>query len=293
MNKKTKNRFKKLYVQQGGIVRDNIPNLQIPIYVNKNNKYSATEFMLDYINSPKYIERLEKRGYNNPKKEVQDRIQNVIRTKTENKVVPEDKGSYYNKKNEKLVMDYGRDVLIQPRPIVDLNKITPDRLGYQSIKAHELSHAELRPESLKDNPNRLSEEDNLDLFFRTKLYKNKNSFLKDPEKRKFFLSLNFVPFGHGYQPEENKADINALRYEMKKQGIYDAGKENITPEILKKAKKTFIKDRLLENYKEEDLIWLMNNIAQNNSENNVENYAEKGGKIVKRVIKSSNRFKNI
>jgi hypothetical protein len=63
-------------------------------------------------------------------------------------------------------------------------------------------------------------------------------------------------------PGENYADQKALQYEAAKLGIYDPGTQEFTQEHLDQLKNTGHKSRALENYSDEDLIWLMNNIAE-------------------------------
>lgn len=99
----------------------------------------------------------------------------------------------------------------------------------------------------------------------------------DPSNPNYDKPISEESF-HDMQPTENKADLNALRYLLKERGIYDSGKGEFKKEHLKKLPKSFVKDRLLKNYKEEDLIWLMNNIAMNDEKSNIQ-YAQKGAII--------------
>lgn len=74
---------------------------------------------------------------------------------------------------------------------------------------------------------------------------------------------------HDEQPSENYADLNALRYMLYKQEIYDTRKGPMTLEHLKKAmndpwlKKQFSLQRLLKTFKPEDIVTLNNTIAMN------------------------------
>lgn len=78
---------------------------------------------------------------------------------------------------------------------------------------------------------------------------------------------------HDRKPVENKADINAMRYDLYKSGNFDpkTGKYK-TPSgkfdksMIQKIKDVGGFDRLKTNYKPEDLIYLFNTIAQNNNQ---------------------------
>ena len=76
---------------------------------------------------------------------------------------------------------------------------------------------------------------------------------------------------HDISPNEVRADKNQLLYQLKKLGIYDATKDgDITPKQLEEFKKSGEWNRLHRLYSDEDIIWLINNVAQNNP-NSVEN----------------------
>lgn len=76
------------------------------------------------------------------------------------------------------------------------------------------------------------------------------------------------------QPAELKSRVDAVRYLMKKNGIVDPGTSNITPEHINKLReingieKDFnykqLDDQLLDNKKDSGLLWLLNNIAKVN-----------------------------
>jgi hypothetical protein len=93
---------------------------------------------------------------------------------------------------------------------------------------------------------------------------------------------------HKYVPSENNADINALRWLMYKNGIYDVRKGQLTPEQLKKAsehpniKDSFIYKRLMEAFTPENLIDLNNTIAYNNNDNDNPQIAKYGGEMKKK-----------
>jgi len=66
-------------------------------------------------------------------------------------------------------------------------------------------------------------------------------------------------------PWENYADLKAAQYEAAKLGIYNPGTEEFTQEHLDLLKKNGNIDRLFENYDDKDIIWLQNNLAQNDN----------------------------
>lgn len=258
-------------------IKDNIPEIpsyRFPVDLEETPK----EFTLNYINSPKYKERLTKQGYKNIESEILERAKRVESTKMYNQSgvpsIPQQVykdiigepystiGSIYNTESNNLIIDDLTDK--QNLKYVD-DELQGSKLPKNSVIAHELGHAEL---NLGANENRLNNKDYQELLKRQKNY-------KDLDRK--IISRSEKDLSHDMKPTENKADLNALRYELKKSNIYDAGKENFKKEHLKKLKDSFIKRRLLKNYKEEDLIWLMNNIANQEQPNNT--YAQNGAII--------------
>ena len=102
---------------------------------------------------------------------------------------------------------------------------------------------------------------------------------------------------HTYSPYENKADFDALRYMMYKSGTYDSsksweqnektgklkgefGKQHLEEmELHPMFKENMLYKRIKENFEDEDIIWILNNIAQNNQDNKELLYAEYGGDL--------------
>lgn len=259
-------------MQQGGVVRDNIPNL-IP---RRLPDISEKQFLIDYINSPLYRQKLISSGYENVDQEIAKRLNNVVQTNeirqfgvpgtvrqiynTIQDIPYSTQGSAYDERTHTLITDTPTDI---------------KNTGYAKppeIKAHEYGHSEisLRGQNKPSmNPffinSRLNEYDQSELYSRLRGRGSEEELT--PEQ---FRDL---------QPVENKADLNALRYLLKKENIYDAGKDKFKKEHLDKLPKSFVKERLLKNYSEQDLIWLMNNIAMNDSNNVDYQYAQRGGEI--------------
>jgi hypothetical protein len=207
------------------------------------------QWTIDYIKSPKYRERLKNSGYKDVDKEIQARLNNVKNTEVSNLKkglwanlkefrLPPESGSQFNYKE--VLIDYPSDLEYTNKTYPEL--IPPTR---SEIVTHEIGHGE----TSYGGADKLR--------------------LNDYDKRNLEKRARNVGWinDHDKEADENKSDINAFRYQLKKQGVYDAGKEEFTKEHLKKAKDTFTKGRLGRNYSDSSLIWLMNNIAQNEDVN--------------------------
>lgn len=90
---------------------------------------------------------------------------------------------------------------------------------------------------------------------------------------------------HDNAPSENLSDVQSLRYQLNKAGIYDARTQDITPEQLKQGlknkdvQKSFSTQRLLKNFGEQGLIDILNRVAVNNNNQTEVPIAENGGTI--------------
>jgi hypothetical protein len=220
-------------------------------------------FHLNYIKSPKYLERLKSSGYENPEAEVKYRYDKTKNTEVSPyrkgfwealrsfEFVPEE-GSHYD--GNRINMDYKTDVP-NSRKKYPQHKMNISR---DEILAHEYSHPGTSNYDIK-GANRFNDYDQRNLRGR-----NQN--------------LPYTP-SHDKKPTEVKADMDAYRYLLKKEGIYDAGTQDFTKEHLDKSRKTFVKSRLNDGFSDENLIWLMNNIANTNKNNGNVNMAAYGGKL--------------
>lgn len=224
------------------------------------------QWTLDYINSPKYKERLKGSGYEDVAGEVKNRAEDVKNTDISyNRLgtleslmklrMPADPTSHFNK--DIVNLDYTSDIKYLRKAYPDLK--LPSK---KEILAHEISHGET---AFGGGDNRMNDYD-----------------VRNLEGRGMH-----VPWvnDHDKEPSENKADLNAFRYLLKQQGIYDAGKETFTKEHLKKAKDTFTKGRLKRNYSDKSLIWLMNHVAQTDNQDNNIQYVKNGGTIQPKFTK--------
>jgi len=204
------------------------------------------DFTLNYIQSPKYKERLTSSGYD-INTEIPERLDNVqdistygqygapslykqAQFKLDNRPYTSTGGSAFLPGNKSIIVDYkqAKDLGINPT----------------SIESHEFGHGEVDSHLNGDTRiSRLNPQDVSDITGRLKETAN-------PVYKK--------------APDEIKADLNALRYELKNKGLYDAGTQDFNQDILNKMDKSYIRNRLGKAYSDEDLIWLMNNIAKVN-----------------------------
>lgn len=216
----------------------------LPTY-DKNTR----DFFKYYLNSPLYKQRLIGQGYNNPDDATSLRLANLNVTKTEKKYSPT---SEYDQPGQK--------VYISPYDYLSNQRFNP-----KSITAHELSHVvgALHPLTPKfPAPMTMNNKEFQEIYNRNKLSRLDESKLSPEQKL------------HDRNPHENKADIDTLRYMLYSDGIYDAGKQKFNKEVLQKAKLKYNSDaaikRLFDNFSDDDIIWIMNNIAMNKkSDNNI------------------------
>lgn len=241
--------------QEGGVIYD------LPI--NTPNPITPRQFTIDYINSPKYRERLIKSGYEDVDEEIKIRLAQANPIVYPYKPAPQnsfidnilgkkqpvvERGSYHNPLTGSIQLDTSNDI----KGFKDLypNFIPPIP---EEIEAHERSHGVLNN------------------FPGTRLN------ITDVRKLSNNHKTNNVP-EHDLIPGENKADLDAFRYMLKREGIYDSGKQDFTPELLKRAKDSATLDRLRSVYSDKDIIYLMNNVASLENLNS-NNYAQEGGAI--------------
>jgi hypothetical protein len=199
--------------------------------INPNTK-KQKDFYNKYLQSDNYRKRLEKQGYKNTGEVIQDRLNNLNQVKFTN---VEGMGNIYTK----------------GKINIDKKEMAKYNLDSESIIAHELSHAAGANQSGVYNSS-----GNLNLNSKEfeELYKrNKN---KDV-------------FNHDGQPRELKADIDTMRFLMYKDSIYNTAKETFTKKHLNILKEKYSKNeitkRLLNRLNDDDFIYIMNNIAYNNT----------------------------
>jgi len=207
-------------------------------------KLSPKEFLSEYAKSPKYTERLTNMGYMFPKEVVKDR-QQILK---ESKITSTTEGSYYDP--------------IERKAFVDKKDAIKMNTGVEDIEVHELSHgagALAKKEYFNPQYYGLNPIEEQAINSRNNLYPYLTNYISGK-----------VPYDatklHDAAPTEFKADMNVLRYKLFNDGIYNAGTEDFTKDILNKAKLKYTGTKEIYRFSnwttEEDLIWLMNNIAQ-------------------------------
>lgn len=213
----------------------------------------ARQFQEEYIKSPKYKERLKKQGYQNINQVVKDRLDNMKRTEVINNPFVDMMYHYENPNDRYITYGIGETFKYPPKQVL----------------VHELSHSAGAMEINQDKTNK-----NLNLN-----YNEINQLTKRNTKKKTHDQLTkerqdgeisydeYFDYKHEQKASENKAYLDELRFRLKQDNIYDAGKEDFNKDILNKAKNKYKSSEtlkgLFKNYSDEDLTWLMNNIAMN------------------------------
>ena len=228
------------------------------------------DFMSNYVNSDKFKERLTSSNYNDPEGQVIKRSNNIDNANyIEQEESPGPFETLSKMFNDEPFSNYG-SIYDDRLNTVVFDKEQSDDYGIDknSVIAHEYGHAAVDGVSASrtNSPKKrflLNDYDTNELSSRLKKYKGQGK--------------------HDLKASENKSDLDAFRFELFQQGIYDAGNEDMTKDLLKKGKDSFIKKRLLKNYSEKDLIWLMNNVASldnsNTSSSSNIGYAQDGGPV--------------
>lgn len=223
------------------------------------------EFYKGYINSPNYKKRLITQGYNNPEQVKKDRLNNL------------------NKITQSEVNDIGSQYYHPLNKVnIDNKELKKYSLNKEITTAHEYSHGVGAMNTGNSNFTK-----NLTLNNKeTSLINSKNNYLDiDTSYNNKKLSEDQkADIRHNSLPSEAKADIDALRYKLKKDNIYNTGTQEFNQNHLNKAKKLYSNDKMIQrNFKafgDKDLINLMNTIAeQSTSSEDYIQYAQQGGSI--------------
>lgn len=162
---------------------------------------------------------------------------------------------------------------------------------YREVIPHEYTH----------NTRGLTEKEEQEIMWRSKdpnslTYYNQSKGLadqvynwqhrgKDPNTPRYDVSSGvFEQTAHDMSPNEKYADLNALRFQMYQQGIYDTRKGDMKLEDIQKAMKdpgikdSFIMKRMLQNFKPEDIVKFNNTIASTNNNQEIPE-SKKGGQV--------------
>lgn len=236
----------------------------------------VVNFSTSYINSPKYKERLAN-FYQYPDYIQRQRAANA-----------NDVQFYDNPGTSTEYVSSLNKIAVSPTMLAAERLNNPNmnpNLLRGEILAHEFSHA--------NNANRIKSGTALSNL-EEKYILNRNKDIT-PERRNDVLnqvkndtskypSTILRNQEHDNAPTESKSDIDAVRYLLNKEGLYDARKSDINQDILNQARKnknlknsaTF--KRLQTNFNDNDLIDIMNKVAINNT-NNTNTMARNGKKL--------------
>lgn len=223
-----------------------------------NGKPASTEkevakWWSEYVESPKYKERLSA-FYKYPDY-VQRQRSGVINSISfrEN---PGTSSAYYDNGNEVAMSDLQAKALGSSR---------------QEIAAHEMGHAvnanrRVRGAALSPKEEGFILERNKQLSQGS--LQRFQAMSKETGKPVTALLTGEL---HDVDPSENLSDVQSLRFMLKQRKLYDAGTQDITPEIIKKAandpviRKSFIWKRIKESFGEKELLEIMNKVATGKS----------------------------
>ena len=223
---------KRKMLEDGG--RRPMPDIVPTASVIPNKEYDPLGFSEYYYKSPKHRERLENRGYS--EEDIQERSEFLdgYGFSKGPKIIDRDRnqGSRAYPRKNKIVMD----------PVYD--KKQDPNITYDEVLSHEISHLSTGYKPLK-------KKDVKEIVDRQDLY----DIPKEKQDR---------------YASEIKADLDAIRFMLFNAGVYDAGTEDFDWYDLNNAKEK-LKDsptfkRIIDSYKDNDFIWLMNNIAMENME---------------------------
>lgn len=252
---------------------------------------SPKNYLVNYMNSPVYNKRLTTTGVGSKPQSLEDMYNTNIFHNDEYSSQSFTKGQS-NKYNPLPVRLGTNNIVINP------NQIKVDGANEDEVQAHELSHLQrnLTPSEQNLFSSRNISPLNTDLMNK---YKTSGSRLPIGDYIEHIDHANTTY--HDVRPGENKADLDALRYQMYKGGIYDTSKGDLDLPTLQKAlsdptiKGSATTRRLLENFKPEDLVYLNNSVASvipdesNKISGDIGNYAF-GGMISHNPIEVTGKF---
>jgi len=226
-------------------------------------KDDTKRFMANYMASSMYKKRLASQGiYSTPD------IQSILN-------VPIN----YNTKQDTqatIVKNGGQiknSININKNQLADVKKDFNFPVSIDEAKAHELSHVS-RPLSQQEQlliAGKNKSDLGYGLFAQYQTDKSLGSYQGQYDDYKTNGIDNSNDAYHDYRPNENKADLDALRFLMQKKGIYDTSKRDMTIDDFNKAsqdpeiKNSLIFNRLIQQFKPKDIISLNNTVAMNNA----------------------------
>jgi len=218
------------------------------------------EFYKSWIESPEYKQRLKATGYGDlPDKWLDGKdVGGVDYTKQQRLDLLENIQPFeYNKykKSEAKPFDVGG-------PTININPLDYEGSARQSIEAHEIAHVGTPTMSYQESE-----------IIRNAMLPMKEPVLSGVQgsKERDASRRDLEDFKHLQDPDEAKADLDALRFMMYDKGIYDITKgQKFTETDFEKAKQNLGKDRvfkrLTDRMGKKNFVNLMNTIASADQE---------------------------
>jgi hypothetical protein len=207
-------------------------------------------FFERYFKSPQYLRKLKEQGYGNPEQIIAERLKNISSV-----------SSSVGKISEYIPIEH--------KLTIDPGDLASDGSGSDGTKPHELSHAAY------GNFNPIA-----NWFNSAKMNSNDISAINKRNK---------ATEDHDKDPYEFKADMDSLRYILRKDKVYDASTQKFDKNTINTIRKKYLGDnnqnydliqRLFDNVKsDDDLIYLMNKVASNKPNDNTEVIAKYGAKM--------------
>ncbi len=221
-------------------------NIEAKTQLN-NTEYEIPEidrFAKEYVMSPQYETMLTKMGYS--PEEIKKRKESVTQFNTDNDII-------YSSDENSFVQD-GR---------VTIGTDKGDWPSWADIISHEYGHIEV-----DDTSSPLKDREWEELIYRNKSFSPTETPYESLKKS--LMGDNVLGLDentlHDLHPQENRSDLFQLRYQLDKKKIYNPTKDGLfKKEHLEKLKESGEWNRLFRQYSDEDVIWLMNNIASNNT----------------------------
>lgn len=239
------------YIPFNPSVKDTVVEKKVANNTPISKDQPVVDWLNDYVKSPKYKERLGN-FYKYPDY-VQRQRQSIL-SGTKINESPTGSTQYYSHDNE---------LTINPAQLAALKSSREEGVS------HELAHAV--------NANTYDKASNLNLgeagFI---MQRNKGlspdireSVLRSAKDSNRNVSKIMGGELHDVTPSENLSDVQAFRFLLKQRGIYDAGTQDVTPNVLKKAaqdpviRKSFVYKRLMDSFDDNSLQEIMNKVASN------------------------------
>lgn len=235
------------------------------------------EYISSYYNSPGFVRRLNNRQtyMSLPQNTIVKR--NPLQINGYHMAKPtEDQQNAYYSKNGYIVLGNDMD---------NIDKSIVPNVG--SAVAHEGGHGLERSLSLINSSNfqdvKGSYTDYIPVLRKSKAYQRYVDKLKKVTSPSVLnkqlsspsLYWNNASEAHDAMPGESYGDLNALRYDLYNNGIYDSRERDtpFTKQMLEQYKKKAMKgekSRIFRNFSDDDIIFMINNVAQNDNKRHLD-----------------------